>query len=355
MSYITENYRALNARYHREHAEYGSYGYRWADAVRDLARECGGKTVLDFGCGKDTLRKALEGTKLQVTSYDPAIPGKDVLPDAMFDIVSCTDVMEHVEPEYVDKTIAQIMARMRYGGVFVISLQKTGKKALLADGTPKHRTLLPEKLWYKKFNHYGKVQHLIPIRKQEIAFMFRIARKRYHVIAEMAWKNDWRYGAEVGVFKGATLFHLMQHVPKLHMIAVDLWADTPRVSVRGDKDMNTGVANYHRYPLQEYENAVREQAKQYGDRIHFIKAPSDKAAAQVKDGTLDFVFIDASHETEQVKRDIRAWVPKLKPTGMMMGHDCTWPSVKKAIDGVVPGWRSDKDSVWFIERNRIQP
>lgn len=352
MSYITETYRRLNAQYHREHADYGSYGHRWAFNLQGLAHKYKAKTVLDFGCGKDTLRTALEG-RLEVTSYDPAIPGKDVLPDQTFDLVVCTDVMEHVEPQFVDKTLQSIMTRMRYGGLFTISMQKTGKKALLADGTPKHRTLLDAKTWYRKFHHYGRVEHLVPIRKQEIAFMFHLERKRYHIITEMAWKHDWREGAEVGVFKGATLFHLLRHVPKLHMIAVDLWADTPKVKLNGDKDMNTGVANYHRYPLQEYEDAVRKQAVQYGDRVHFIKAPSDKAAAQVKDASLDFVFIDASHETEQVRRDIRAWVPKLKLTGMMMGHDCTWPSVRKAIDEVVPGWRKDKDSVWYIERNRI--
>jgi predicted O-methyltransferase YrrM len=46
------------------------------------------------------------------------------------------------------------------------------------------------------------------------------------------------------------------------------------------------------------------------------------------DGEVDFCFVDASHVAEDVKRDIEAWWPKIKPGGTLGGHDYSWGSVR---------------------------
>ena len=38
----------------------------------------------------------------------------------------------------------------------------------------------------------------------------------------------------------------------------------------------------------------------------------------------DFVFIDGDHRYESVRRDIQAWLPKVRPGGIMGGHDCEY-------------------------------
>jgi predicted O-methyltransferase YrrM len=55
-----------------------------------------------------------------------------------------------------------------------------------------------------------------------------------------------------------------------------------------------------------------------------------------EDGTLDFVYIDASHDYESVLRNILDWKPKIKVGGMMGGHDYhpNWPGVMKAVTEV---------------------
>jgi predicted O-methyltransferase YrrM len=50
---------------------------------------------------------------------------------------------------------------------------------------------------------------------------------------------------------------------------------------------------------------------------------SSDAASFYKDNSLDFVFIDASHEYEHVKKDIIKWKPKIKLGGIIAGHDFT--------------------------------
>jgi len=68
----------------------------------------------------------------------------------------------------------------------------------------------------------------------------------------------------------------------------------------------------------------------------------------------DMVYIDASHDKESVKNDIKCWKPLIKKGGIISGHDYTHPScpeVKIAVDEcfgeenikTLEGW------VWYIE------
>ena len=41
----------------------------------------------------------------------------------------------------------------------------------------------------------------------------------------------------------------------------------------------------------------------------------------MKDGSLDFVYIDGLHDFGSVKQDIAAWWPKVKVGGFIGGHD----------------------------------
>lgn len=52
-------------------------------------------------------------------------------------------------------------------------------------------------------------------------------------------------------------------------------------------------------------------------------------------GPVDLVFIDGDHHYEQVQKDIRLWLPHIKPGGILCGHDYgfeKWPGVKQAFD-----------------------
>jgi len=64
-----------------------------------------------------------------------------------------------------------------------------------------------------------------------------------------------------------------------------------------------------------------------------MRMTSIDASEYVDDGSLDFVFIDASHDYDNVIADIRAWYPKVKEGGVIAGHDYPdWPGVKKAVE-----------------------
>jgi predicted O-methyltransferase YrrM len=58
-------------------------------------------------------------------------------------------------------------------------------------------------------------------------------------------------------------------------------------------------------------------------------------AAKVWSGPIDFLYIDADHSEDGVTADLEAWVPHVKPGGLIVGDDygnAIFPGVKRAWD-----------------------
>jgi hypothetical protein len=72
------------------------------------------------------------------------------------------------------------------------------------------------------------------------------------------------------------------------------------------------------------------------DKFRLIIDQSWDAANYFPDKSLDFVFIDACHEYESVKKDILVWMPKIKDGGILSGHDYGrgFPGVAQAVDEI---------------------
>jgi hypothetical protein len=65
--------------------------------------------------------------------------------------------------------------------------------------------------------------------------------------------------------------------------------------------------------------------------VRVIEGDSAGSAEYFDDGSVDFCFIDAAHDYESVVRDIAAWLPKMRPGGIMAGHDYPFVDVYKAV------------------------
>lgn len=91
----------------------------------------------------------------------------------------------------------------------------------------------------------------------------------------------------------------------------------------------------------------------------FHPCPSVKAAARFANSSVDFVWIDADHSYDGVRKDIFAWLPKIKPGGLIAGHDYyDQPEknnfVQSAIDELFPNARIEHKS-WWQEVDLIVP
>lgn len=56
-----------------------------------------------------------------------------------------------------------------------------------------------------------------------------------------------------------------------------------------------------------------------------------QAAATYPDASLDFVYLDNDHSTPHVYAEVMAWWPKIKPSGVIAGHDFNWREVKQGV------------------------
>jgi len=128
---ITPQYLELNRQLHAG-GNYGISGQRWARAVNTVCEKLGTRDVLDYGCGQRSLEKELG---FPIHNYDPCIAGLDAPPQPA-DVVVCTDVLEHIEPDCVDDVLDDLRRLTRKAGFLVIASCPAEKT--LPDGRNAH-------------------------------------------------------------------------------------------------------------------------------------------------------------------------------------------------------------------------
>ena len=137
---------------------WGASGHSHAPVVDSFAREVGATSILDYGCGRGTLKKVMP--RFDVREYDPGIIGKDMLPEPA-DLVVSTDVLEHIEPELLDNVLAHLKGLARKG--LFLNIATGPAREILPDGRNAHLIQQPMDWWIKRLQDAG----LRPKRTQE--------------------------------------------------------------------------------------------------------------------------------------------------------------------------------------------
>ena len=150
---ISDEYRRLNRKLHDTNPLYGSSGGKRVADVMQLVRDLNAYDILDYGCGKGTLKQFMP---VPVKEYDPAIIGKDTRP-SQAQLVVCTDVLEHVEPEWLDTVIGDIAHLSKVAAYIIVH---TGEaKKFLEDGRNAHLTQEPGSWWMEKLKpHFYEIE-----------------------------------------------------------------------------------------------------------------------------------------------------------------------------------------------------
>lgn len=186
---ITQDYLEQNRQLHEQRDTYGCWGWKHAERVLELRDEAEGVTVLDYGCGKGKLKEAL-GNPEWVREYDPAIPGKDAKPE-MADIVVCTDVLEHIEPELLDNVLFELVRLTTKVGFLVIATRESNK--LLPDGTSPHKIVQPAEWWRKKLAEKFFIVDFEPNGTDEVTAVVSPVRQIKEIIGKSAVSDTLRF------------------------------------------------------------------------------------------------------------------------------------------------------------------
>ena len=83
------------------------------------------------------------------------------------------------------------------------------------------------------------------------------------------------------------------------------------------------VANVADAKHSEFMTEALQRTARFGSKVRVLRKMSFEAVADFADGdcSLDFVYVDAVHDYEGALRDLVDWWPKLRPGGIMAGHD----------------------------------
>lgn len=134
---------------------------------------------------------------------------------------------------------------------------------------------------------------------------------------------------EVGAYAGEFSECLLRSGKCSKVWAVDPWVNDydPRDGAGGSDMMAVEAALDRRLSRWLKSGACQK-----------IRKASVEASKQFGDGTLGFVYIDACHTYDAVRKDLEVWLPKLREDGVMAGHDwvpATWPGVVQAVREVL--------------------
>ncbi len=131
--------------------------------------------------------------------------------------------------------------------------------------------------------------------------------------------------AELGVLYGDTTLTILNRCSVKKYYAIDLWRNydgyddevwhIPEIMGRaGDKLYKRFMERVSKFP-----------------QVEIIREWSELAHKHIKDGELDFCFIDANHDYEYAYEDIKLYLPKVKKGGIICGDDYRLESVKEAV------------------------
>lgn len=152
------------------------------------------------------------------------------------------------------------------------------------------------------------------------------------LLKELGYKT----GVEIGVLSGDYSEKLCQANPELKLYGVDPYEA------------------YSQHRNQQQLDEFYQQAKiklAVFKNYHFVRQPSIEAAKHFADDSLDFVYIDGAHDLLSVLADLNAWSPKVKPGGIISGHDYIRrrePTNHYVVQAVNLFIKDNNISPWFL-------
>ncbi len=127
-------------------------------------------------------------------------------------------------------------------------------------------------------------------------------------LIQMLKERGVKRGVEVGTDHGQYAEQICKAIPDLKLTCVDPWVPY------------TEGAEVHDQPeMDKIYKEAQDRLTKYDTR--FMKMTSMEAVKSIPDNWLDFVFIDGNHDTYHVFEDITEWTKKVKPGGIVCGHD----------------------------------
>jgi hypothetical protein len=145
---------------------------------------------------------------------------------------------------------------------------------------------------------------------------------------------------EVGTWKGGSALEMAAHLDRLGLqhskiLCVDTWLGALEMwGDQTDADRFGSLALKHGYPQLYYQFLANVCHKGAQGRIIPFPLPSITAAQwlSLRGVRAELIYVDGSHEEEDVFGDLLDYWDLLSPAGILFGDDYSWTGVKMAVD-----------------------
>jgi len=147
---ISPDYQAQQRAMHDDKKiRYGSTASKYGETISELVNLMEVKHLLDYGCGR---RRSLMETfkpdhECRVQCYDPGVP-EYADPPKPAEMVVCIDVLEHIEPEFIDDVLDHLEDLTEKFLFATVCTSPAGKT--LPDGRNAHLIQKPVEWWLPK-------------------------------------------------------------------------------------------------------------------------------------------------------------------------------------------------------------
>jgi len=140
--------------------------------------------------------------------------------------------------------------------------------------------------------------------------------------------KDGYHIIEVGVWKGKSAAYMAVEIinsgKRIRFDCVDTWDGS--IECKDESLMKVKDGLY---------NCFLDNIKPVHQAINIVRMSSYDAAKTYNENSVNYIFIDASHDYDNVCADIKAWLPKVRCGGILAGHDFKHPPVRKALQDVL--------------------
>lgn len=120
--------------------------------------------------------------------------------------------------------------------------------------------------------------------------------------------------AEIGVASGDNALEMLMHYPVEYMLLADCYLPYT-------DSANHEVLTIEKQNKKLLETLYKVMPRGFLNKIVFSCMTSEKISQYYPDKFFDYVYIDARHDYDNVKRDISLWYNKVKDGGVLGGHD----------------------------------
>ena len=135
------------------------------------------------------------------------------------------------------------------------------------------------------------------------------------------------------------------------IVEIGSWKGKSTICLGLGSRAGNGVRIFAVDPHADYRHGeFKENIERSGiaDLVTTVKGLSQEVVDGFEE-PIELLFVDGSHEEDDVRKDFEQWVPKVVDGGVVAFHDTTWhPGVRKVVAQKIYGSRGFKDVRFVI-------